>query len=160
MPIRTLLTALLLSGLCVAQTPTNDVLKQAAVEMVESRRVFTQQMIDSIFRFSELGYQEFETSAYITQILEKEGLLCPKMVKSFDFRTAKNVVTDTPQMVTVRGTGLWTLRPFSRIVFGWKAYVIVKNYIQLNEKEALGQIKYSKYRLRGLSASDWNILWT
>ena len=99
-------------------------------------------------------------SGQVAQILEKEGLLCPKMVKSFDFRTAKKVVTDTPQMVTVRGTGLWTLRPFSRIVFGWKAYVIVKNYIQLNEKEALGQIKYSKYRLRGLSMSDWNILWT
>ena len=73
MVLQTLLTAILVSCLCHAQTPSNEVLKQAAVEMVDARRVFTQQMIDSIFSFSELGYQEFETSAYITQILEKEG---------------------------------------------------------------------------------------
>jgi aminobenzoyl-glutamate utilization protein B len=41
--------------------------------MVEGRRAFTQQMVDSIFSFSELGYQEFETSAYVTGLLEKEG---------------------------------------------------------------------------------------
>ena len=53
--------------------PSIDVLKQAATEMVDSRRVFTQQMVDSIFSFSELGYQETETSAYVTGLLEKEG---------------------------------------------------------------------------------------
>ena len=41
--------------------------------MVEGRRTFTQQMVDSIFSFSELGYQEHQTSAYVTGILEKEG---------------------------------------------------------------------------------------
>src|SRR5258707_9706806 len=71
--MRTVASLLLLSSLGLSQTPSNEVLKQAAVEMVEARRVFTQQMIDSIFSFSELGYQEFETSAYITKILEKEG---------------------------------------------------------------------------------------
>lgn len=55
----------------LAQSP--EVLKQAAREMVEGRRKFTQVMIDSIFSFSELGYQEKETSAYVTGILEKEG---------------------------------------------------------------------------------------
>ncbi len=64
---------LLLSSIALAQKPSTEVLKQAATEMVEGRRVFTQQMIDSIFSFSELGYQEFETSAYVTKILEKEG---------------------------------------------------------------------------------------
>src|SRR3954452_13713498 len=64
---------LVASRLGFSQTQSNEVLKQAAVEMVEARRTFTQQMIDSIFSFSELGYQEFETAAYITKILEKEG---------------------------------------------------------------------------------------
>ncbi|MEO8126118.1 MAG: amidohydrolase [Bryobacteraceae bacterium] len=73
MPTRTALLLLLLSIPGFSQAPSSDVLKQAAVEMVEARRVFTQQMIDSIFSFSELGYQEFETSAYVTKILEKEG---------------------------------------------------------------------------------------
>ena len=41
--------------------------------MVEARRIFTQQMVDSIFSFSELGYQERETSAYVIRLLEKEG---------------------------------------------------------------------------------------
>ncbi len=48
-------------------------LKREALERVEARRVFTQQMVDSIFSFAELGYQEFETSAYVTGLLEKEG---------------------------------------------------------------------------------------
>ena len=41
--------------------------------MVDGRKKFTQVMVDSIFSFSELGYQEFETSAYVTGLLEKEG---------------------------------------------------------------------------------------
>ncbi len=54
---------------------------------------------------------------------------------------------------------LWKYRPFSRVVKGWKSYKIVRNYIQLNEKEVLGKIKYQKNRLRGLSTADWQILW-
>jgi aminobenzoyl-glutamate utilization protein B len=34
---------------------------------------FTQQMVDSVFSFGELGFQEFETQRYLTGILEKEG---------------------------------------------------------------------------------------
>ena len=56
-----------------AQSPDVKVLKQAAVEMTDARRKFAQVMVDSIFSFSELGYQEVETSKYITGILEKEG---------------------------------------------------------------------------------------
>jgi aminobenzoyl-glutamate utilization protein B len=57
----------------MAQTTQPDVLKQAAQEMVEARKAFTQQMVDSIFSFSELGYQEKETSKYVTGILEANG---------------------------------------------------------------------------------------
>ncbi len=56
-----------------AQAPGLDVLKQAAAEMVEARRTFTQRIVDSIFSFSELGYQEFETAAHVTRLIEKEG---------------------------------------------------------------------------------------
>lgn len=56
-----------------AQTSDLKTLKQAAVEMTDARAKFTQVMVDSIFSFSELGYQEVETSRYVTGLLEKEG---------------------------------------------------------------------------------------
>ncbi len=59
-----------------------------------------------------------------------------------------------------RRKSLWRYRPFSRVVKGYRAYVIVRDYIQLNEQEILGKISYQKNRLRGLSSSDWTILWT
>lgn len=67
------LLVLLLPLAAGAQAPPVDVLKQAAVEMVQGRRVLTQQMVDSIFSFAELGYQEYDGSAYVSGILEKEG---------------------------------------------------------------------------------------
>jgi len=45
------------------------------------------------------------------------------------------------------------------VVREWKAYKIVRDYIQLNEKKALGEIPYQKRRLKGLSMQDWQILW-
>ena len=54
-------------------TPSLETLKNEAREIVRAHATLTQQMVDSIFSFSELGFQEFETSAYITGILEKEG---------------------------------------------------------------------------------------
>ncbi len=56
-----------------AQTPPVASLKQAAQEMVEARQKMAQEITDSIFSFAELGYQEVETSAYVTGILEKDG---------------------------------------------------------------------------------------
>ncbi len=89
----------------------------------------------------------------IAQRFEKAGLL--NGAQGNEKLTAKvnlnQRVTDTPK--------LWKYRPFSRVVKGWKSYKIIRNYIQLNEKEALGVIKYQKGRLSGLSTSDWQILW-
>ena len=48
-------------------------LKQEAVTEVESLRKFTQQAVDQIFSFGELGFQEFETSNYVTGILRDNG---------------------------------------------------------------------------------------
>ena len=47
--------------------------KQEVLVDIDSRRDFTQQMVDSIFSFSELGFQEFETQRYVTGILEDHG---------------------------------------------------------------------------------------
>lgn len=48
-------------------------LKQEAAAEADKLQTFTQQMVDEIFSFSELGFQEFETSRYVTRILEKNG---------------------------------------------------------------------------------------
>ena len=53
--------------------PRLDVLKKAVVGEIESRRVFTQQMVDQLFSFSELGFQEVETQRHVTGVLAKEG---------------------------------------------------------------------------------------
>ena len=50
----------------------DDLKREAATEVV-SLSTLTQQMVDQIFSFSELGFQEYETSNYITGILEKNG---------------------------------------------------------------------------------------
>jgi aminobenzoyl-glutamate utilization protein B len=61
------------SRLSFAQAPGLDALKQEALGLVESRQDFTQRVVDSIFSFSELGFQEYQTSKFVTEILEKEG---------------------------------------------------------------------------------------
>ncbi len=40
---------------------------------VEARRKLAQVMNDTVFSFGELAYQEFETSKYLTDVLEKNG---------------------------------------------------------------------------------------
>jgi hypothetical protein len=104
----------------------------------------------------------------MAQRLEKEGLL--KAVTDTSARNASgsmgNVKTksvrgrELSQKLTRNFLKLWKHRPFSRVVRGYRAYKIVRNYIQLNEKEVLGEIKYQSLRLRGLSMSDWKILWS
>ena len=48
-------------------------LAQEAVADVESRSRFTQQMIDQIFSYGELGFQEVETSRYLVDLLRHNG---------------------------------------------------------------------------------------
>ena len=48
-------------------------LKREVAADIESRRVDTQQMVDQVFSFGELGFQEVETSRYLIGILEKNG---------------------------------------------------------------------------------------
>ena len=48
-------------------------LKTQAAAGVEELHEYTQQMVDSVFSFGELGFQEVETSKYLTGILEKKA---------------------------------------------------------------------------------------
>ena len=48
-------------------------LKAEAAQMIDADRKLTQEIVDSLFSFSELGFQEFETTRYITKILEDNG---------------------------------------------------------------------------------------
>ena len=47
--------------------------KAMVVDGVETRRKLAQVMNDTVFSFGELAYQEFETSKYLTSLLEKNG---------------------------------------------------------------------------------------
>ena len=58
-------------------------LKKRAVEGVEARAKLAQEMNDSIFSFGELAFQEFETSKYITDILEKNGFTVQRTSPAF-----------------------------------------------------------------------------
>jgi len=47
--------------------------KQEAVASVDGMYGLAQQMVDSVFSFGEIGFQEHETQRYLTAILEREG---------------------------------------------------------------------------------------
>ncbi len=48
-------------------------LKSETVDLVQAKHKMTQIMIDKVFSFAELGHQEYETSKYLTGILNKAG---------------------------------------------------------------------------------------
>ena len=48
-------------------------LKAEAVERIESMSKLNQEIVDSLFSYSELGFQEFETQRYLTEILVENG---------------------------------------------------------------------------------------
>ena len=84
-----LLTALLTTTVPVfAQTTEQNAalvervaeLKKQVAQGVEARAKLAQEMNDSIFSFGELAFQEFETSKYITEILEKNGFTIQRNV--------------------------------------------------------------------------------
>ena len=56
-----------------ADPPALAALKRDVVAEVEARAKLTQEMVDMIFSFGELGYQEVETTRYLTGILEENG---------------------------------------------------------------------------------------
>jgi aminobenzoyl-glutamate utilization protein B len=74
---RTFLLLLLAAGLAPGQekvTPEKEAaLKADVATQINGMKKQAQVMVDTIFSFGELGFQELETSKYLTSILEKEG---------------------------------------------------------------------------------------
>ena len=56
-----------------AQPAQLDEWKSQLVESIEGRRKFTANIVDQIFSFGELGFQEFETSRYLVALLRDNG---------------------------------------------------------------------------------------
>src|SRR6516165_2738154 len=50
-----------------------DSFKKDAAAEVENMKDFSAQMVDQVFSFGELGFQEFETSRYLVDVLKKNG---------------------------------------------------------------------------------------
>jgi REP element-mobilizing transposase RayT len=118
-------------------------------------------------------------SGQIAQKLQLEGLLNPgvtdtptgpradsELRKKDELRAGSETASKvrgssekSTRKMNAKGTQLWKYRPFSRVVRGWRAYKIVCDYIKLNELEAQGRIPYRKSRLRGMSSTDWEVLW-
>ncbi|HYL78978.1 MAG TPA: amidohydrolase [Bryobacteraceae bacterium] len=76
--MRKLALSLLLVAACVLAQPKVAPDKEAAMKadltgQIDAMKKQAQVMVDSVFSFGELGFQEFETSKYLTGILEKEG---------------------------------------------------------------------------------------
>ena len=96
---RALIAVAALCGLTTtsaAQGPTSrlDQLKRESAADVERRAQFTQQMVDQIFSYGELGFQEVETSRYVTDILRRNG-----------FRVDTNVAGIPTAWVATWGSG-------------------------------------------------------
>src|SRR5262245_44556999 len=74
---RTLLPVMLIVGLALGQqnvAPEKETSLKADVAIqIDGMKKQAQVMVDTVFSFAELGFQEVETSKYLTSILEKEG---------------------------------------------------------------------------------------
>ena len=56
-----------------ASTPKLEALKAEAAKEIDAKAKLIQEMVDQVFSYGELGMQEFETSKYLTGILEQNG---------------------------------------------------------------------------------------
>src|SRR5262249_41727197 len=77
MRLRFLIIAALAAASALAQNKVSSD-KEASMKadlagQIDGMKKQAQVMVDSVFSFAELGMQEFETSKYLTGILEKEG---------------------------------------------------------------------------------------
>jgi aminobenzoyl-glutamate utilization protein B len=76
------------------ESKTLDDFKREAVVEVDKSQKLIQEMVDSIFSFAERGFQEYETSKYLTGILEKNG-----------FKVERNVADIPTAWVASYGSG-------------------------------------------------------
>src|SRR6202167_2564464 len=71
-------TVLLLGAACALGQTKLSPEKEAAMKadlvgQIDAMKKQAQVMVDSVFSFGELGFQEFETTKYLSGVLEKEG---------------------------------------------------------------------------------------
>lgn len=97
---RILITLALAGGICLAAFPQKkytpkqiEALKAEAAQIVQANHKQSQVMVDKIFSFAELGFQEVESSKYLTGILEQNGFTIERGVSGIPtawFATWKN----------------------------------------------------------------------
>ena len=63
----------LISSIAYAQDSKTEKLKEEIKNQIDGKMKDAQVMVDKVFSFAELGFQEVETSKYLTDILEAEG---------------------------------------------------------------------------------------
>ena len=69
----TLCLIVLLAILQTSTATTSNDYKAQVVKDISGMSKQAQVMVDMVFSFAELGFQEVETSKYLTGVLEKEG---------------------------------------------------------------------------------------
>jgi aminobenzoyl-glutamate utilization protein B len=67
------LAALAVAPVASANGAKLDALKKEAAAEIDKLKDMSQQMVDQVFSFGELGFQEFETSKYLAGVLRKNG---------------------------------------------------------------------------------------
>jgi aminobenzoyl-glutamate utilization protein B len=72
------LLAVAIANMSVAGAATTGALKTQAVAGVTARTKLAQEINDSLFSFSELGFQEMETQRYLGELLQKNGFTIEK----------------------------------------------------------------------------------
>ena len=101
--------ALCLASLCqtaVAQVKTAEAYKQQLVKDVDAMHKQTQVMVDTVFSFGELGFQEFETSKYLTNLLEREGFRVERGVAGIPTAWVATWSTGTGKPVIALGSDI------------------------------------------------------
>jgi len=76
--------------------PRLEQFKREALQDVDARARFTQQMVDQIFSFGELGFQEFETSKYLVNILKQNGFTVQEGVAGIPTAFIASVIASEP----------------------------------------------------------------
>src|ERR1700675_1588441 len=76
--MRKLALSLLVGAACALAQPKIAADKESAMKadlagQIDGMKKQAQVMVDTVFSFGELGFQEFETSKYLSGLLEKEG---------------------------------------------------------------------------------------
>ncbi len=77
------IASVFVAGIALSQTVTVSPdkiqkLKDEVVIEIDKQHVLAQQINDMLFSFAELGFQEYETLNYLTQLLEKNGFKIQK----------------------------------------------------------------------------------